>query len=193
MPGQTTPVSPLLEPYIRFFHKRRDLLRDARVVADAAVLRSFPSQVFGGPMFSQLTSRAENLLIENRGCFQIVYDHQLADLSRYRALVLAGCVAMSDEQVARVRKYVAAGGRLCVIGPLATHDGWMMPRDKPALDDLPAAAVVRVVRRGVFAGDPDQTERRIRQAAGRPVRGTHRAAGPPVGPPRQLPHGISDS
>lgn len=159
MPGETGPFSPLLTPYIRFFHKRRDLLRDARVVADVAVLRSFPSQVFGGPTFSQLTSRAENLLIENRGCFQIVYDHQLADLARYRALVLAGCVAMSDEQVARVRKYVAAGGRLCVSGPLATHDGWMMPRDKPALDDLPAAAVVRVA-------EGDDWLQAIRQACG---------------------------
>jgi len=148
MPGDVKPFSPLLEAYIRFFHKRRDLLRDARVVADVAVLRSFPSQVFGGPMYFQLTSRAENLLIENRGCFQIIYDHQLADLGRYRALVLAGCVAMSDEQVAQIRKYVASGGRLCVIGPLATHDRWMTPRAKPALDDLPASAVVRAAEGG---------------------------------------------
>ena len=31
---------------------------------------------------------------------------------------------------------VDAGGKLCVIGPLATHDKWMQPRSKPALDDL---------------------------------------------------------
>ena len=148
MPGETEPFSPLLTGYIRFFHQRRDLLRGARVVADVAVLRSFPSQVFGGPKYYQLTHRAENLLVENHGCFQVIYDHQLADLSRYRALVLAGCVALGDEQVAEIRQFVARGGRLCVIGPLATHDRWMMAREKPALEDLPAAAIVRVTENG---------------------------------------------
>ncbi len=148
MPGETQAASPLLAAYVRFFHKRRDLLRDAQVVADAAVLRSFSSQVFGGSKCSQLTSRAENLLVENRGSFQIIYDHRLGDLSRYRTLVLAGCVALGDEQIAHIRRYVASGGRLCVIGPLATHDRWMMPREKPALDDLPASAVVRVAENG---------------------------------------------
>ncbi len=148
MPGSDDPVSPLLEPYIRFFHKRRDLLAGADVVADAAVLRSFPSQVFGGSKHFGLTARVEDLLIENRSCFQIIYEHQLADLKRYRALVLAGCIALGDREAEHVRRYVAAGGRLCVIGTLATHDQWMRPRPKPALDDLPEAAVVRVPEAG---------------------------------------------
>jgi hypothetical protein len=41
-PGSTNPTSPALGPFIRFFHTRRDLLRESRVVADVAVLRSFP-------------------------------------------------------------------------------------------------------------------------------------------------------
>ena len=99
MPGSTEPMSPALERYIRFFHARRDLLRDARVVADVAVLRSFPSLVYGEPKVAGLTARVEDLLIENRRCFQIIHDHQLGDLSRYRALVLAGCAALSDRHV----------------------------------------------------------------------------------------------
>jgi hypothetical protein len=58
-------------------------------------------------------------------------------------LVLAGCAALGDQHVDQIRRFVAQGGRLCVIGPLATHDQWMLPRAKPALDDLPAEAVVR--------------------------------------------------
>lgn len=45
-PGLEDPMSPGLDPFIRFFHQRRDLLGDADVIADVAVLRSFPSQVF---------------------------------------------------------------------------------------------------------------------------------------------------
>ena len=144
MPGIKEPMSPALERSVRFFHARRDLLRDARVVADAAVLRSFPSLVYGKPQEAGLTARVEDLLIENRRCFQILHDHQLGDLRRYRALVLAGCAALSDRHVDQIRRFVAQGGRLCVIGPLATHDQWMLPRDRPALDDLPPAAMVRV-------------------------------------------------
>jgi hypothetical protein len=143
-PYSGQPMSPALKPFIRFFNQRRDLLREAQVVADVAVLRSFPSQVFADPKYASLTSRAEQALIENRGCFQIIYDHQLADLGRYRALVLAGCVALSDKQVDQIARYVKSGGRLCLIGPAATHDQWMTPRQTPALEDLPADRVVRV-------------------------------------------------
>jgi len=159
MPGSTEPMSAALERYIRFYHARRDLLRDARVVADAAVLRSFPSLAYGEPKVAGLTARVEDLLIENRRCFQIIHDHQLDDLSRYRALVLAGCAALSDQQVQQVRRFVATGGRVCAIGPLATHDQWMLPRDKPALDDLPDAAVVR-------AGEKDDWLAAIDRACG---------------------------
>jgi hypothetical protein len=144
MPGVAEPMSPALARFVRFYHARRDLLREARVVADVAVLRSFPSLVFGPPRDAGLTARVEELLIENRRCFQILHEHQLGDLGRYRALVLAGCLALSDAHVDHIRRFVAQGGRLCVIGPLATHDQWLLPRAKPALEDLPPAALVRV-------------------------------------------------
>ncbi len=143
-PGSNEPVSKTLEPFIRFFNTRRDLLWEAKVVADVAVLRSFPSQVFANSNHAKLTYQVEQALIENRTCFQIIYDHHLSDLNRYRALVLAGCIALSDEQIEQIRQYIKSGGRVCVIGPVATHDEWMLTREKPALDDLPANSVVRI-------------------------------------------------
>jgi hypothetical protein len=137
-------MSETLTPFIRFFHERRDLLRGADVVADVAVLRSFPSQVFADSDYARLTYRAEQALIENRIGFQIIYDHHLDDLTRYRALVLSGCVALSDEHVKLIRRYVESGGGLCIIGPAATHDEWMQPRENPPWEDLPARKVVRI-------------------------------------------------
>ncbi|MBI5686801.1 MAG: hypothetical protein HZC54_17170 [Verrucomicrobia bacterium] len=147
-PGIQKPMSPALAPYVKFFHERRDLLRDAQVVADVAVLRSFPSIKFGPPETAKLTGEVEDLLIANRCAFQLVFDTQLDELSRWPALVMAGCVALSDAQVKAIRRYVARGGRLCVVGPLATHNEWMLPRKKPALDDLPPDRVVRVGEKG---------------------------------------------
>ena len=137
------PIGPATQSFVRFFHQRRELLRDAAVVADIAVLRSFPSLAFGRAKEVPVTWQVEQSLIENRVPFQIVYDQQLDDLSRYKAVVLAGCTAMSDRQVEQIRRYVHAGGRLCLIGPAATRDQWNEPRAKPALDDLPGSAVIR--------------------------------------------------
>lgn len=142
-PGKKNPVDPKTAPFVRFFHKRRDLLRNAAVAADAAVLRSFPSQVFASEECRKLTYQVEKSLIENRVCFQIIHDRQLGDLKRYKTLVLAGCPAMSDKHIEQIKSYVVGGGRLCVIGPLATHDEWMLPRDKPPLEDLPNDRVFR--------------------------------------------------
>ena len=143
-PGSNEAMSPELGRFIRFFHERRGLLRDAEVVADMAVLRSFASQVFSDTKNAAITARVEQVLIEEPACFQIVYDCHLDDLQRYRALVLAGCVALSDRQVEQIKQYVRSGGRVCIIGPAATHDEWMRPRERCALDDLPPSTVVRV-------------------------------------------------
>ena len=66
---------------------------------------------------------------------------------------------MGDCEVKAIRRYAVAGGRLCVIGSLATHDQWMRLRAKPALDDLPESAVVRV-------GEKDDWMQAIRRACG---------------------------
>ena len=146
MPGSREPVSPDLAPFIRFFHQHRDLLRNANVVADIAVVRSFASQVFGGQKNANLNSRLENLLIENRGCFQILYDTQLRRLrpGQFPIVALAGCVALSDDDVQAIRRHASAGGRLCVIGSIGTHDEWMRPRPFPALADLPKKSVLEL-------------------------------------------------
>lgn len=141
-PASAEPVSPELAPFVRFFHNRRDLLRNAGVVADVAVLRSFPSAVFGDARNAALTSAVEEALIGGRAAFQILHDHQLDRLKKYRVLVLAGCPALSDEQVERIKAFVREGGRLCLVGPAATHNQWMEPR-AAAFDELPESRVTR--------------------------------------------------
>jgi hypothetical protein len=143
MPGVTNAVSAELAPFVRFYRERHDLFRDTTAVADVAVLRSFPSQVFADAKWAQLNATVEQTLIEHRVPFQIIYDQQLNELRRYRAVVLAGCIAMSEQQANFLRKYVRSGGRLCVIGPVATHDQWLQARAMPALDDLPSDRVAR--------------------------------------------------
>jgi hypothetical protein len=143
-PGSKEPVSAALTPFIRFYHARRDLFREAEVVADVAVLRSFPSQVFAERKDAALTYRAEQSLIDNHVPFQIIYDQHLDDLQRYRVLVLAACEAMSDEQIRYVEGYARSGGKLCLVGPAGTYDEWMLPRKEHAFDGLSGPGIDRI-------------------------------------------------
>jgi hypothetical protein len=143
-PGSKESLPDSLAPFIKFFHSRRDLLAQAEVVADVAVLRSFPSQVFADRKSAAWTYRVEQSLIDNHVPFQIVYDQHLSDLRRYRVLVLAGCEAMSEEQINHVLRYAREGGRLCVVGPAGTHDEWMLPRMQPAVHNLSGPGILRL-------------------------------------------------
>jgi len=144
-PGSKKPVSMDIAPFVRFFHGRRELVRDATVVADVAVLRSFPSQVFAERRFAKMTADAEQALILKRVPFQVIYDSHLNELARYRVLLLAGCVALSDRQVEQIFRYVQQGGGLCIVGPAGTHDEWMVPRDRSPFQDTPCARRIRTV------------------------------------------------
>ncbi len=135
-PGETDPLSRSVAPFIRFFHARRDLLGDAVVVADVAVLRNFSSMAFGDATSAGLPSSVEQALITNRVPFQIIYDHQLGEAKAYRVLILPGCAAMSDQQIRQVVRYVGSGGRLLIVGNAATHDEWMFPRGHAGLAEL---------------------------------------------------------
>jgi hypothetical protein len=137
-------MDPARQPFVKFFRERRELFKHTQVIADTAVLRNFPTEAFAPASRDNVSTEVANQLIAMRATFQPIPDAHLKDAGRFHVLVLPDCLAMSDEQIARVRDYVAGGGQLCVVGELATHDEWMLPRKKPALDDLPAGRVIRV-------------------------------------------------
>lgn len=149
-PASEKPVSPAIAPYVRFFRNRRELVRHADVVADVGVLRSFPSQVYADPQFAALTSHVEQTLILNRIPFQILYDAHLENLGGYKVLVLAGCVALSDEQIEQVFRYVRRGGRLCIVGPAGTHDASMVPRPTAPFRDLAGVKTLGLEQKDVI-------------------------------------------
>jgi hypothetical protein len=151
-PGSKKAVSPKLEPFIRFYHVHRDLFREAKVVADVAVLRSFSSQVFADSKYARLAYEVEQTLIDNHVCFQIIFSQQLDNLDRYKVLVLPGCIALSDQHIEQIEKYVQSGGRICTIGPVATHNEWMLPRARPAFDHLQAQQAIQIPGDGDVLG-----------------------------------------
>lgn len=98
--------------YIRFFHENFDLYRDASTVADVALLSSFASIGFdqGRPLNSFML--ASQTLIQDKLLFDIIFDEDLENLSKYRVLFLPDSESLSDRQIELIRKFVMNGGGL---------------------------------------------------------------------------------
>lgn len=131
------PVNEEIIPYVRFYKSRRELFNNSEIIADVAIYRNFPSQVFSDPSNRMMTSDIEQLCIYERIPFQIVYQHQLHSLEKHKVLVLAGCEALSDEDISLISRFVDKGGNLLIIGKAGIYDEWMFERKVIPFTDLP--------------------------------------------------------
>lgn len=129
-------LTPAARRYIDFFHQRRADLVGAAPVADVAVLRSFASVEFNPNEVLPATVLAEQALIQNRIPFTLIFDGHLADLSRYKVLVLANQDALSDAQVGQIRRWVEQGGGLVATGQTSLYTESRIRRRQPGLADV---------------------------------------------------------
>jgi hypothetical protein len=99
--------------YPRFFHQNfAAVYRGARSRADVAVLHSFESMAFNNDLPWQSSMLVQQALIQAHVPFDIIFDDQLAELAKYRALVLPDQECLTDEQIGLIRRYVEGGGGL---------------------------------------------------------------------------------
>lgn len=131
-----TTLTPEARQYIDFFHSHKRDLVDTTVVADAAVLHSFASVEFNPAVSLVSKTLAEQVLIQSRIPFAMIFDRHLDQLAAYKVLVLADQDALSDEQCSRIRAYVSAGGGLVATGATSALTEWRLHRSKFGLADL---------------------------------------------------------
>lgn len=132
--SNTTPAE--AKPYIDLFNKRSKDLVNTRTVADVAILRSFASTSYSPARSNVSTTLFEQSLILGKIPFAIIFDRHLDDLSAYKVLVLADQDALSDTQVAKIRKFVRAGGSVVAVGRTSLFNEWHLRRPKFALADV---------------------------------------------------------
>ncbi|MFC1558638.1 hypothetical protein ACFL40_04705 [candidate division KSB1 bacterium] len=131
-----TYINPKSRVYIDFFNSNKELYKQTKNIADAAVLRSFPSMAYNNntPHFS--TVLFEQLLIQKKIPFDIIFDVNLEDLSKYKVLVLADQESMGDKELELVRKFVKNGGGLVAVGNSTIYNDWRIRRLDFGLNDL---------------------------------------------------------
>ena len=123
-------------PYIDFFHRHAADLTGTTSVADAAVLRSFSSVEFDPAQSNVSTVLFEQTLIQNRIPFDIIFDRHLADLRKYKVLVLANQNALSEEEVSQIRAFVEKGGGLVATEDSSLLTEWRLRRNRFGLAEL---------------------------------------------------------
>ncbi|MCX6624115.1 MAG: beta-galactosidase trimerization domain-containing protein [Acidobacteria bacterium] len=129
-------LTPAAKRYIRFFQEHKQDLSATRPKADAAVLRAFAATEFNPGNVLPATVLFEQTLIQAKVPFEIIFDQQLADLSRYKVLVLAGQDALSDQQAEAIRRFVRNGGGVVATGATSLLDEARRRRGRFALADL---------------------------------------------------------
>jgi hypothetical protein len=129
-------LSPAMLRYIAFYRTNRELFTGSRDVATVAVLRSYPSITYDQASVQLATILAEQALIQSRIPFNLIFDEHLADLARYKVLVLSETECLSDTQLEAIRKFVAAGGGLVATGQAGLYDQWRRLRVTPGLKGL---------------------------------------------------------
>jgi len=128
----------------RFFewHKSAEkYLRDREPAARVAMVYSQQTSLYyGGPQAQANVGDAVNgmyhALVEARIPFEMVHDHKLEELSRYKLAVLPNVAALSDGQCESLRRFVAGGGSLVATFATSLHDEWGEPRADYGLADV---------------------------------------------------------
>jgi len=122
--------------YIKFFVNNFEDFRDVVNVADVAVLHSHSSLGFNPDRPWQSAMLFEQVLIQTKVPFDIIFDQNLKDLSKYRVLVLPDQECLSDEQLDLIRRFVNQGGGLVATEHSSLYTEWRQRRRDFGLKDL---------------------------------------------------------
>lgn len=122
--------------YIRFYHDQNRHFAASHDIADVAVLRSFPSMSYNslGPQLE--TTLAEQTLIQYKVPFTYVFDQNLRDLSRFKAVLLADQESLSDNAITLLREYVRNGGAVLATGNTSLYNDWRRRRADFGLSEV---------------------------------------------------------
>jgi hypothetical protein len=124
-------------PLMEFFREKNErYYTGTDNVADVAVLRNWPSIAYSINASSVPVTLMEQVLIQYKVPFDLLFDEQLNSISKYGAVVLAGQECVSNAQAEQLLAYARGGGTLVVAGNTGEFNEWRENRKKNPL--LPA-------------------------------------------------------
>jgi hypothetical protein len=121
-------------PMMEFFREYNDrYYTGVDNVADVAVLRTWASMAYSVSAAYVPTTLVEQVLIQYKVPWDLLFEEQMDRIGKYAALIVAGQECLSDAQVAALLAYTRGGGTLIVVGNTGTYNEWRETRSKAAL------------------------------------------------------------
>ena len=116
-------------PLAEFFREYNDrYFTDTENIADVAVLRTWPSIAYSVWTTLVPTVLMEQVLIQHKVPFEIIFDEQINHIDQYRAIILAGQESLSQENIDHLLAYVRKGGTLIFTDNTADYNAWREKR-----------------------------------------------------------------
>jgi len=131
------------KPYVEFFWKNNDLFHPSESAAEVAVLYSYPTLTYRTDRPQLELVLAEQCLIEAHLPYDILFDGDLGNIGRYRAVVLPDVALMSDQTVTALQDYVHNGGGLLMTHLTAGESESAVRRKHNPFDDLLGISVTQ--------------------------------------------------
>jgi hypothetical protein len=122
-----TATTPILA-FFRYYHDR--YYTHTTNVADVAVLRNWPSMAYSINATYLPATLMEQVLIQYKIPFDLLFDEELTNLDHYGAVILAGQECVSDAQVKLLLDYVQRGGTLVITDNTGEYNDWREMRHK---------------------------------------------------------------
>jgi hypothetical protein len=134
--GAFRTFTPLLE-FFREYNAR--YYTGTENIADVAILRSWPTMAYSISAAYIPATLMEQVLIQYKVPFDLLFDEQMQNLGRYKAIVLSGQECVSDAQAELLTQYVRQGGTLMLVGNNGIFNEW---RELRSSDPFPAEGAV---------------------------------------------------
>lgn len=116
--------SGVAKQYLDFWQKNKELYANAAGAEKVAVLRSYPSMAYNNVETQIAVNMAEQVLQQRQIPFDIIFDQQLGQLSKYSVVVLADQESLADESISALKNFVKEGGGIVMTGNTGKYDGW---------------------------------------------------------------------
>jgi hypothetical protein len=116
-------------PAMEFFREYNDrYYTGVDNVADVAVLRTWASMAYSVSAAYVPTTLLEQVLIQYKVPWDLLFEEQIDRIGKYGAVILAGQECLSDAQVAALLAYVRGGGTLLLAGNTGQFNEWRETR-----------------------------------------------------------------
>jgi len=113
---------------MKFCREHAPIFGGAEPVASVALVRVFESTAFAPPASGRALQAVEQLLIEHHLPYEIAYADRLSGIDRYRAVILADQMCLTDRQCEALIDYVRQGGSLIATDGSGDCDEHFVPR-----------------------------------------------------------------